>query len=81
MTESIAISWTFTGGGGASVTVVSCHVLGPIVMCVYIVPEEGKFGNPFFKFSVFDTLMHASKGILNLSTSSLNLCSPFEQNC
>ena len=25
-------------------------------------------------------LMHASKGILNLPTSSLHLCSPFQQN-
>ena len=34
--------------GGATVTIVSWHVLGPIVMCVYIVPEEGQFGYPFF---------------------------------
>ena len=26
------------------------------------------------------TLMHASEGILNLPTSSLHLCSPFQQN-
>ena len=26
------------------------------------------------------TLMHASKGILNLPTSSFHLCSPFQQN-
>ena len=27
-----------------------------------------------------NTLMHASKAILNLPTSSLHLCSPFQQN-
>ena len=30
--------------------------------------------------SIHCTLMHASKGILNLHTSSLHLCSPFQQN-
>ena len=30
---------------------------------------------------VFMAFMHASKGILNLPTSSLHLCSPFQQNC
>ena len=29
---------------GATATGVSWPVLGPIVMCVYIVPEEGEFG-------------------------------------
>ena len=30
------------GGGQPTDTVASWHVLGPIVMCVYIVPEEGE---------------------------------------
>ena len=29
-------------GGRPTDTVASWHVLGPIVMCVYIVPEEGE---------------------------------------
>ena len=28
-------------GGWPTVTIASWHVLGPMVMCVYIVPEEG----------------------------------------
>ena len=33
------------------------HVLGPIVMCVFMVPEEGEFGYPFFLIvHVFDAL-------------------------
>ena len=45
--------------GGPTVTVVSWRVLGPIVMCVYTVPEEGEFGYQylfFLIFLVFDTL-------------------------
>ena len=48
--------------------------------------EEGRFmtfkdiyGLESF-FSILKILMHASKGILNLPTSSLHLCSPFQQN-
>ena len=34
----------------------------------------------FFLASLLTAFMHASKGILNLPTSSLHLCSPLQQN-
>ena len=40
--RALSISWTFTGGGAAYSHGCGWHVLGPIVMCVYIVPEEGE---------------------------------------
>ena len=43
-------------GGWPTVTVASWHVLGPIVMCVYIVPEEGeerRSGRSHFFFFFF----------------------------
>ena len=39
--RALSVSWTFTGEG-ATVTLASWYVLGPIVMCVYIVPKEGE---------------------------------------
>ena len=39
--RALSVSWTDTGGGGTTYCA-SWYVLGPIVMCVYIVPEEGE---------------------------------------
>ena len=39
--RALSVSWTFTRGR-PTVTDASWHALGPIVMCVYIVPEEGE---------------------------------------
>ena len=39
--RALSVSWTFTGGR-PTVTVASWHLLGPIVICVNIVAEEGE---------------------------------------
>ena len=50
------------------------------VFCYHLAPSVSFWKLGCFFTWIMLTLMHASKAILNLPTSSLHLCSPFQQN-
>ena len=63
-----------------SVRALFCHNSLTKVYTQLLMYEYVRTRGTIFLNHGFIVLMHASKGILNLPTSSLHLCSPFQQN-